>query len=48
MKKYVVTLAKDERELLDTLTSSGTHRSQEVINSLILLGCDEGEYQTDG
>ena len=45
MKKYVVTLAKEERESLDALTSKGKHRSQKILNALILLGCDEGEYQ---
>jgi transposase len=45
MKKYVVTLTEDEQEDLTGITSKGKHRSQKVINSLILLGCDEGEYQ---
>jgi hypothetical protein len=45
MKKYTVTLTKDERESLDTLTSKGKHKSQKILNALILLGCDEGEYQ---
>ncbi|CAD6490972.1 MAG: Homeodomain-like domain protein [Candidatus Argoarchaeum ethanivorans] len=45
MKKYIVTLAKDERETLDALTSKGKHRSQKILNALILLGCDEGGYQ---
>ena len=46
MKKYIVTLTEDERKRLMGITSRGKHRSQKVINSLILLGCDEGEYQT--
>ena len=46
MKKYIVTLTKDERETLTTLTSKGKHRSQKILNALILLGCDEGEHQT--
>ena len=46
MKKYIVTLTKDERETLTTLTSKGKHKSQKILNALILLGCDEGEYQT--
>ncbi len=46
MKKYIVTLTKDEREALTTLTSKGKHKSQKILNALILLGCDEGEYQT--
>ena len=45
MKKYIVTLAKEEREALGALTSKGEHKSQKILNALILLGCDEGEYQ---
>jgi len=45
MKKYFVTLAADERESLKALTTKGKHRSQKIINALILLGCDEGEFQ---
>ena len=45
MKKYIVTLTKDERETLTTLTSKGKHKSQKILNALILLGCDEGEHQ---
>ena len=45
MKKYTVTLIKDERNLLKGITSKGSHKSQKVINALILLGCDEGEFQ---
>jgi hypothetical protein len=46
MKKYIVTLSKDERETLGALSSKGKHKSQKVLNALILLGCDEGNYQT--
>ncbi len=46
MKKYVVTLTGDEREALRALTSKGKHRSQKILNALILLGCDAGELQT--
>lgn len=46
MKKYIVTLSKEEREALGALASKGKHRSQQILNALILLGCDEGEYQT--
>lgn len=45
MKRYIVTLTKDEREALGALISKGKHRSQKVLNALILLGCDEGDYQ---
>lgn len=45
MKKYTVTLTKDEREELSAITQKGKHRSQKVLNALILLNCDEGEFQ---
>ena len=45
MKKYKVTLTEEERSELKTLTSKGSHRSQKVLNALILLNCDEGEFQ---
>lgn len=45
MKKYVVTLSEAERSDLEGIVSRGSHRSQKVLNALILLGCDEGEYQ---
>ena len=45
MKKYKVTLKEDERSELKAMTSKGSHRSQEVLNALILLNCDEGEFQ---
>ena len=45
MKKYKVTLTEDERSELKAMTSKGSRRSQEVLNALILLSCDEGEYQ---
>ena len=44
MKRYVVTLEKAEREELLGITSKGSHRSQKVLNALILLNCDEGEF----
>lgn len=46
MKKYIVTLTEDEREVLGKLTSKGKHKSQRILNALILLGCDVGEFQT--
>lgn len=46
MKKYIVTLTKNERETLTALTSKGKHKSQKILNALILLGCDEGKYQS--
>lgn len=45
MKKYKVTLTKTEREELSIITSKGSHRSQKVLNALVLLNCDEGEHQ---
>jgi hypothetical protein len=47
MKKYIVKLSKDEREVLRDITSKGTHKSQKILNAQILLGCDEGEFQTE-
>jgi len=46
MKKYIVTLTKDEREILSNLASKGKHKSQKILNALILLDCDAGEFQT--
>ena len=47
MKKYIVTLSKDEREALGAITSSGKQKSQQILNALILLACDAGEYQIE-
>lgn len=46
MKKYRVTLTNEEREELSSTSKKGKHRSQKVLNALILLNSDEGEYQT--
>ena len=45
MKKYVVTLTKDERGILNNLVSKGKHQSQKILNALILLDCDTGGFQ---
>jgi hypothetical protein len=45
MKKYKVTLTGEERQDLSLIVQKGKHRSQKVLNALILLNCDEGEYQ---
>jgi len=45
MKKYTVTLTQDERNGLKKIASKGKHKSQKVINALILLGCDTGEFK---
>jgi hypothetical protein len=47
MEKYIVTLSEDERKKLTELTSKGKQRSQTILNALILLGCDKGEFQTE-
>ena len=44
MRKYVVTLTKDEHDELTTLTSKGRHKSQKILNALILLNCDRREF----
>jgi len=43
--KYRVTLRLNERTELEGLSKRGSHRSQKVLNALILLNCDEGDYQ---
>ncbi len=45
MRKYIVTLTEDERDALGVLASKGKHKSQKILNALILLGCDVGRYQ---
>jgi len=45
MKKFKVTLEKEERDDLAEITRKGSHNSQKVINALILLNCDEGPAQ---
>ena len=45
MKRYKVTLTKEEREELDAISSKGKHAAQTVLNALILLACDEGKFQ---
>lgn len=42
---YRVTLTQEERTVLQALSTRGKHGSQKVLNALILLGCDEGEFQ---
>ena len=42
---YKVTLTVQERSLLKEMTTRGRHSSQKVLNALILLGCDEGQFQ---
>jgi enolase len=45
VEKYMVTLTKSERKELEEIIRKGKHKSQRVINALILLNCDEGEFQ---
>ena len=45
MKKYKITLTAEERQELTSIKQKGKHRSQKVLNSLILLNCDEGLCQ---
>ena len=45
MKKYKVTLTAEERQELTSIIQKGKHRSQKVLNSLILLNCDKGLCQ---
>ena len=45
MRKYKVTLTRDEREELGSIVQKGNHRSQKVINALVLLNCDQGHFQ---
>lgn len=44
MKRYRVTLERAERAELEGITRKGSHQSQKVINALILLNCDEGDF----
>ncbi len=39
--KYRLSLTSDEREELETIVVKGKHRSQKILNALILLNCDE-------
>ncbi len=47
MKKYIVALSEEERNALVELTSKGKQKSQKILDALILLGCDEGDFQTE-
>ena len=38
-------MAQDERVALQRIATRGNHGSQNVLNALILLGCDEGAFQ---
>lgn len=47
MTSYHVTLTEQERSQLEAIKAKGSHRSQKVLNALILLNCDEGPHQTN-
>ena len=44
MKRYLVELEAEERETLEAITRKGSHLSLKVINALVLLNCDVGEF----
>lgn len=44
MKKYKVTLTKEERAELQTIIKTGKRKAQTIRNALILLNCDEGKW----
>jgi hypothetical protein len=43
MARYKVTLTEEERDELIRIIGKGSHKSQKVINALILLNCDESK-----
>ena len=45
MTRYKVALEKEEREELEIIVQKGNHKSQKVLNALVLLNCDQGEFQ---
>ena len=47
MRKFKVTLSNEERKELSDIVRMGKHRSQKILNALILLNCDEGPFQSD-
>ena len=44
MKRYIVTLTKEEREQLTGITKKGKHSTRAYRNAIVLLNCDEGEF----
>jgi hypothetical protein len=45
MRKFKVTLDREERDGLIAITQKGNHQSRKVLNALVLLNCDQGESQ---
>ena len=43
--RYKVTLNAQERAMLQEIATRGKHSSQKVLNTLILLSCDQGPFQ---
>jgi hypothetical protein len=43
MIKYRVTLTEDEQKYLQEISGKGSHKSQKVLNALILLNVDENQ-----
>ncbi|WP_254533674.1 helix-turn-helix domain-containing protein [Natrinema gelatinilyticum] len=41
-KKHVVELSEEERQELETFSSKGTHRAEDIIRAKILLKADDG------
>ena len=42
-----MTLTQEERKELNALSNKGKRAAQTMLNALILLACDEGEYQIE-
>jgi len=47
MKKYIVTLTEEERGTLSNIAAKGKHKSQKILNALVLLDCDVGKFQSN-
>lgn len=45
MKRYRVSLTAEERAALTAIVQKGNHGSRKVVNALILLNSDDGEFQ---
>ena len=45
MRKFKVTIEQQERDSLVAITQKGNHQSRKVLNALILLNCDRGQFQ---
>lgn len=45
METYKVALTREERDELKGIASTCVHKSQKVLNALILINCDKGEFR---